>query len=161
MTTIQSTEPRAENEATITPLEAEVFLSVWDPRSGRSSVHVNKAELLSALGAVDKARAEQAEAATARVEKVLHNHTCDGEDMTPFAQQIRAALTGKPFELPTTVPATIEARAKNGEYRELTLWVNGSCAWDGAYWQDGTTQQRWTPEGVMEHYTDHRLLEDQ
>jgi hypothetical protein len=135
------------------------------------------AELLDAFGAADKedvvaaeraadelkAKLVEAEATIERVKAAVGNHPepC-GE--TPFScgwkravADVRSALTTpKPFELPTEVPARIEAKRDVLGYADvLTLWTDGT----NHFWRSEHTAEDWKPEGVMANFTDHRLLD--
>jgi hypothetical protein len=139
-------------------------------------------ELLDALGAVDKDefdelvqkeverrsaasqrvadeyrhRAEAAEAnlaeAEATIERVNGATAIWGDGFRPA---VLAALTPpKPFELPTEVPARIEAK-QDGRTYVLDLWVDG----DGGTLWFGRGCAPISASQVMADFTGHRLLD--
>ena len=149
--------------------EGETWFVVRHTRSQSGSmqlgVAVSTADLHAALG-IDElgcgcdeadenlkaaiARAEKAEATIARVRELdwRGNYTAD------YVQnKIAAALDPKPaFVLPTEAGAGICARIRTShEEEELRLFSTGlwMSAYNGAFY---------TPESVMDNFTDHRLI---
>jgi hypothetical protein len=105
-------------------------------------------DLTRRLGIIDLKLAS----AEATIQRVRELAMGDNE-LIHAADLARALDLVPPFTLPTEVPATIEAVRDNAK-RNLTLWGNGT----ETYWRDEFTHQQWTPKGVMEHFTAHRLL---
>jgi hypothetical protein len=136
------------------------------------------AEVLDALGGVDKvdvvaaeratdelrAKLAEAEATIGRVKAVHHDFYkvrgdwADEDGARALKRALDAALTPpKPFELPTEVPARIVAvKSSTGDEKELTLFTDGDTTW----WADiEDWGPFWTRSQVMDQFTDHRLLD--
>lgn len=104
-----------------------------------------------------KACAEAAEAKLAEAEATIERvRALGGRMIGPTAKDLWASLNPpKPFVLPTTVPARIEVRHRETNTRdELVLWTDGTRQ----TWWDAEDSSEYTPEQVMDQFTDHRLI---
>lgn len=114
----------------------------------------------------EQARAEAAEAKLAAVEEALAS--IDTEKTRELAERhsfefglleavskVRAALNPAPFELPTEIPARVEARDKDDQLRRFELWTSG----EQSLWMDEDGElDPLRPEDLRDAFTEHRLI---
>jgi hypothetical protein len=128
--------------------EAKLAEAERDLRLVRAEV-----QQIKLLEAEEHKRAEAAEAAVQRVRDL----DWFGHYSADYVRGLIAKALDPvpPFTLPTTVPATIKATNKgDGRTVRLDLWTDG----DGSFVWDTSAYGRYTPEGVLEHFTGHRLI---